>query len=281
MKRILITGKNSYIGNACEEWLNHWAESFQIDKISVRDDSWKKQSWKDYDVIIHVAGIAHNSSKSELESLYFKINSELTYEIGQKAKNDGVTHFINLSSIIVFGTQNEEINTNTKPNPDNFYGESKLKGENLLNKLRDESFRITHIRPPMVYGKNSKGNFPLLAKMAKMTPIFPDFKNKRSMIYIKNLTELIKQVIEGEITGYVHPQNSQYIKTSDLVKCISEKTGSKVLLVTIANPLIKFFLNVNIVKKIFGDLYYSTDLNDRNINYQIYDLESSIQDIYS
>lgn len=281
MKRILITGKNSYIGNACEKWLNHWPERFQIDKISVREASWKKQTWKDYDVIIHVAGIAHNSSKSELESLYYKINTELTYEIGQKAKNDGVTHFINLSSIIVFGTQNEEITTTTKPNPDNFYGDSKLKGENLLNKLKDESFRVTHIRPPMVYGENSKGNFPLLAKMAKMTPIFPDFENKRSMIYIKNLTELIKQIIDNEIIGYIHPQNSQYIKTSNLVKCISEQTGSKVLLFKTVNPLIKILLNINFVNKVFGNLYYSNDLSDNKFNYQIYDLESSIEDIYS
>lgn len=281
MKRILITGINSYIGNACEQWLLQWPEQYQVDKISVRNNTWKEQSWNKYDVIIHVAGIAHNSSKRKMKDLYYQVNRDLTYEIGKKARKDGISHFLNMSSIIVFGSKQAEINSTTTPNPDNFYGDSKLQAEELLDGLVYDSFMVTHVRTPKVYGENSKGNFPKLVKIANGVPFFPDFKNKKSMIYIKNLTELIKKIIENEIGGYIHPQNPQYVQTSTLVKCIANNKGHNIILFQTLNPIIKRLLNVRLIKKVFGDLYYSEDMFDKKVSYQIFDLESSIQDIYS
>lgn len=164
MKRVLITGRNSYIGNALEEWLTQWPEKYNVDKISVRDGSWRTSNWQNYDVLIHVAGIAHNSSDASLEGEYYRVNRDLTLEVAKKAKSDNIKHFVNMSSIIIFGTKQDEITPLTTPQPDNFYGDSKLQAEGKLNTLSDQNFKIAHVRPPMVYGKNSKGNFPLLAK---------------------------------------------------------------------------------------------------------------------
>lgn len=281
MTNILITGKNSYIGNAFAEWMSQWPENYHITKTSVRDDIWKSEDWTNYDVVVHVAGIAHNSSDSSLEDLYYKVNRDLTFEIAQKAKNEGVTHFINMSSIIVFGTNQDEITTNTAPNPDNFYGDSKLQAEKKLNSLIDDSFKVAHIRPPMVYGKDSKGNFPLLAKLALRTPIFPNYDNQRSMIYIKNLTEFMRQVIEASTSGYLHPQNPEFVKTADLVVFIGAANNHKVTITKLGNPLIKLGGKVNLINKVFGDLYYNKEMYDGDFKYQEYNLKESIDDIYS
>ncbi|MGH2116670.1 NAD-dependent epimerase/dehydratase family protein [Aerococcus sp. L_32] len=280
MKRILITGRNSYIGNAFEEWANQWPEKYQINKVTVRNNAWRSEDWHSYDAILHVAGIAHNSSDTSLEDLYYNVNRDLTFEIAKKAKNDGVPHFINMSSIIVFGTNQDEININTEPNPDNFYGDSKLQAEKLLETLNDPNFKITHVRPPMVYGKNSKGNFPLLAKLALKTPIFPDYDNKRSMIFIKNLTELLRLVIETGVTGFIHPQNPKYVRTSTLVKFIAEANNHKVYETRMVNLPINLFKKINLINKVFGNLYYKNDMNDGNLPYQKYTLKESIIDIY-
>ncbi|MEY8371368.1 NAD-dependent epimerase/dehydratase family protein [Aerococcaceae bacterium 50-4] len=280
MKRILITGRNSYIGNAFEEWANQWPEKYQINKITVRNDVWRSEDWHSYDAILHVAGIAHNSSDTSLEDLYYKVNRDLTFEIAKKAKNDGVTHFINMSSIIVFGTSQDEINIDTEPNPDNFYGDSKLQAEKLLETLAGPKFKITHVRPPMVYGKNSKGNFPLLAKLALKTPIFPDYDNKRSMIFIKNLTELLRLVIDTGVTGFIHPQNPKYVKTSTLVKLIAGENNHKVYETRMVNLPINLFKKINLINKVFGNLYYNNDMNDGDLPYQKYTLKESIIDIY-
>lgn len=280
MKNILITGRNSYIGNEFAEWLSKWESDYQIKKISVRDNSWMNSDWSKYDVILHVAGIAHNSSDASLEELYYQVNRDLTTEIASKAKAEGVTHFVNMSSIIIFGTKNDKIDLDTKPNPDNFYGDSKLQAEINLNKLSEDKFIISHIRPPMVYGKNSKGNFPLLIKLAKKTPIFPSYDNKRSMIYIKNLCEFLRVVIDERIPGEFHPQNKEYVQTSELVKLIGEKQSHKIFETPTFNPIIRAISKMNLVNKVFGDLYYSKKLSKMRFNYQIYSLEKSIEDIF-
>ena len=280
MKRVLITGRNSYIGNAVEEWLTQWPQEYSVDKISVRDGSWRTLNWQNYDVLIHVAGIAHNSSDASLEDEYYRVNRDLTVEIAKKAKVDNIKHFVNMSSIIVFGTKQEEITPLTNPHPDNFYGDSKLQAEVELNKLAEPNFKIVHVRPPMVYGKNSKGNFPLLAKISVKTPIFPMYKNKRSMVYIKNLTELLRLVIDNELDGYLHPQNPEHVQTSDLVKYIAKANNHKLFETSFFNFMIKPLSKVGIVNKVFGNLYYSYDMRDGNIDYQKYTLDESIQDIY-
>lgn len=280
MKRILITGKNSYIGNAFEDWISQWSDKYQITKLSVRDDRWRNEDWSQYDTVLHVAGIAHNSSNANMEDLYYQVNRDLTYDIAKKAKNDGIPHFINMSSIIVFGTKQEKVNSLTKPNPDNFYGDSKLQGEKKINNLVNDNFKVAHIRPPMVYGSNSKGNFPLLANLAVKVPFFPDFDNKRSMIFIKNLTELLRLVIDNNTHGYIHPQNPEYIKTIDLVEYIAKANNHRIYKVKIFNRLINQLKTMNLINKVFGNLYYDKDMNDSNLNYKIYSLETSIHDIY-
>src|SRR5699024_2815499 len=256
MKKILITGENSYIGTKFKEWIGQWPDEYQVDEISVRGDEWKEAEVSSYDSIFHVAGIAHNSSNPKLEDKYFQVNRDLTIEVAKKVKSDGVKQFIFMSSIIVYGTKNELIDENTKPDPDNFYGESKLQAEQGIVPLQDENFNVAIIRPPMIYGKGSKGNYPKLAKLAKITPIFPDYQNKRSMLFIDNLIIFLNVIVDKQNSGVFHPQNKEYVQTSNLVQEIGKVNNHKVHLTKLFNPIIKLLLNVELFNKLFGDLYY-------------------------
>lgn len=150
-----------------------------------------------------------------------------------------------------------------------------------MNKLVTNNFMISHIRPPMVYGANSKGSFPLLVKLANKKTIFPNYENKRSMIYIKNLCEFLRIVIDGKIPGELHSQNSEYIKTSILVTSIAKNKNHRLIQTKIFNPLIPLLTKINLVNKVFGDLYYSKDISKVSFDYQIYSLTESIEDIYA
>ena len=261
MKRILITGENSYIGTNFQEWLERNPEEYLVETISVRDEEWKEKDFSKYDSILHLAGIAHVSTDPKMEEKYYQVNRDLTIAVAKKAKEENVKQFIFMSSIIVYGdgtTESRVITRETIPTPSNFYGNSKLQAEKGIESLVSPDFKVSIIRPPMIYGKGSKGNYPKLAKLAKLTPIFPDFPNQRSMLHIDNLCEFIKLLIDNQESGVFFPQNEEYVNTSQLVKEIANIHGKKVRLVKLFNPLIRMFFKISIVNKVFGNLVYDS-----------------------
>lgn len=264
MKKILVTGKNSYIGKNLESWLGNYSDKYIVDSISLRDDSWKTKEFSKYDVVFHVAGIAHIKEKSNNQDLYYNVNRDLAYEIAQKAKKDGVGQFVFLSSMSVYGIENGVINKNTPIKPNSAYGKSKIEAEELINKLQDDSFIVATLRPPMVYGRGCRGNYPKLARLALKSPIFPKVDNKRSMIYIDNLSEFVKQLIDNQGEGLFFPQNAEYVNTSEMVRMIAEVHGKRVLMTKLFNPLLRL-LNVSTVNKVFGNLVYDMSMSS-NIN---------------
>jgi UDP-glucose 4-epimerase len=276
MKRILITGKNSYIGLRFEEWLAKYPDKYKIGSISLRDGAWKEKDFSDYDVVYHVAGIAHRKETDGNKELYYKVNRDLAYEVAKKAKQDGAKQFIFLSTMSVYGLESGVIDEHTPLEPKSNYGKSKLQAEELIKPLEDEVFKIAILRPPMIYGKGCKGNYPRLAKLAKITPIFPDIDNKRSMIYIDNLSEFARLLIDNEDKGLFFPQNRDYVKTSEMVRLIGEAHGEKIIMTKLFNPLLKL-LSISIVHKVFGDLVYSKDLSIFNKNYNIFIFRETIR----
>lgn len=265
MKNVLITGKNSYVGTSVENWLMKDGNSYKVDTIDMIDGSWKEKDFSTYDVVFHVAGIAHVSSDPKMEELYYKVNRDLTIETAKKAKDEGVKQFIFMSSIIVYGDSSKEkniIDRDTIPTPSNFYGDSKLQAEEGLNKLGSDEFKIVVLRPPMIYGKGSKGNYPRLASFARKSPIFPDIENERSMLHIDNLCELIKLMIDNEESGLFFPQNKEYVSTSEIVRTIAEVHGKKIRMTKVFNPILKRMYGLGVVNKAFGNLVYEMDMSE-------------------
>lgn len=275
MRRILITGKNSYIGTKFEEWLSRYHDEYEVDRINLRDESWKELDFSKYDVVYHVAGIAHRKETNENRDLYYKVNRDLAYEVAKKSKDDGVKQFIFLSTMSVYGLETGIIDENTPLKPNNAYGKSKLEAEELIKSLEDKSFMVAIIRPPMVYGKDCKGNYQRLSKLAVKTPIFPDVDNKRSMIYIDNLSEFIRLLIDNCSSGLFLPQNSEYVNTSEMVRLIAEVHGRKIIMTRLFNLLLSL-LNISTVNKVFGNLIYKIDNSNHVSNYDTCNFRESI-----
>ena len=296
MKRILITGEGSYIGTTVERYLQEYnasqgRELYRIDTISLLEDSWKNYDFAPYDAIFHVAGIAHadvGNVSEETKALYYQVNRDLALETAMKAKAQGVKQFIYMSSVIVYGDsapvgQKKHITKDTPLSPANFYGDSKKQAEEALLPLTDPDFQVAVLRPPMIYGKNSKGNYPLLAKLAGVAPVFPDIFNQRSMLYVENLAEFVRRLIESGQGGIFFPQNAEYTTTSQMVRAIGEVKGKHVRLWKVLNPLVKLAAHVpgkigGLVNKAFGSMTIDQELSKGGFDgYQIFSLEESIR----
>ena len=257
MKRILITGANSYIGTSFEKYMAQWPDQYQVDTVDMIDGTWREKSFAGYDVVYHVAGIAHQKETDDNAHVYYAINRDLAVETAQKAKQDGVRQFVFLSTMAVYGLEEGAINLNTCPNPVSYYGKAKYQAEKAIREFGDNGFSVTIFRPPMVYGVGCKGNYQSLVKIAKILPVFPDYPNKRSMIHIDRLCWYIKTVIDNRQEGLILPQDEQYVCTCHMVRNIAESMGKKMLLLKLLNPavsLAKRFTTAG--KKAFGDLFY-------------------------
>lgn len=282
MKSILITGANSYIGTSLENYLKKWDSEYKVDTVDMKNESWRNKDFSKYDVVFHVAGIAHVSTDPKMEDLYYKVNRDLTIETAKKAKKDGVKQFIFMSSIIVYGdsshiNKKRVIDKNTVPTPSNFYGKSKLQAEEGIIPLNDQRFKVVVIRPPMIFGKGSKGNYLKLSRMAQKFPIFPDIKNERSILHIDNLCEFIRLMIVNKECGIFFPQNNEYVGTSELVKLIAEVHGKHVVFTKLFNPVLKLVGNfTGIVNKAFGNLVYEKSISQYKSKYIVKDLIESI-----
>ena len=287
MKRVLITGANSYIGTSFEEYAKrYYKDELQISTIVMLDGSWRNKSFSDFDVVFHVAGLAHadvGNVNEEVKAKYYAVNTDLAIETAKMAKEDGVKQFVFMSSMIVYGNQTH-ITSDTKPHPTNFYGDSKWKADKGIRKLQDKSFTVTVLRPPMIYGKGSKGNYPLLSRVARKVPVFPDYGNKRSMLYIENLCEFLCQVMMGCRGGIFWPQNGEYSSTSDIVREIGRVHGKRVLVTKTLNPAVSIAKHFPVKKirdlasKAFGDNWYEADMSRyENLDYQKISLVESIR----
>lgn len=269
MKRVLITGADSYIGNSVKDWLAQFLDQYQTEELDMKGESWKHKDFSGYDAVLHVAGLAHadvGRVSEETKKRYYEVNCDLAIDTAKKAKEEGVRQFIFMSSIIVYGSsgrigERKVITRETIPLPENFYGDSKLQAEKGILPLADENFVVTILRPPMIYGKGSKGNYQLLAKLACKLPVFPDIENERSMLYIGNLCEFIRVAIDTQQRGILLPQNKEYVRTTDMVRLVAEAHGKKIKITRRFNALILLLGKTTgrygqLVNKAFGNMVY-------------------------
>ncbi|KNZ42521.1 NAD-dependent epimerase/dehydratase family protein [Acetobacterium bakii] len=285
-KRILITGASSYIGTSFRKWATLHSKKYRVDAISLRDESWKEKDFSAYDVVLHLAGIAHVDVKkatAETEALYYKVNRDLTIKTAEKAKKDGVEQFIFMSSIIVYGdsshiNKKRIINEDTIPQPSNFYGSSKLQAEEGIKLLADPSFKVAILRPPMIYGKGSKGNYPTLSKYAQKINVFPDIDNQRSMLHIDNLCKFMQLIINNNEQGLFFPQNTEYVKTDEMFNMIAQVHGQRIWRTKLFNPMLVFMANFSgVINKAFGNLVYEQGMSEYKEEYRMVDFRESIK----
>lgn len=290
-KKILITGAGSYVGESVKAYLekfkNDIGEStYKVDTLDMLDESWRECDFSTYDVVYHVAGIAHadvGNVTEEQKALYYKVNRDLAVEVTEKAKSEGVKQFIFMSSMIVYsGCLEKVITKDTEPKPLNFYGDSKWQADQKIRELGDANFKVVVLRPPMIYGKGSKGNYPTLAKLATKLPVFPIVHNKRSMLYIENLCEFVRLMIDNEEEGVFFPQNGEYSNTSDLVQMIAEVKGHRIVMLPGTAWGVKVLERVpgkigGLSEKAFGDSAYEMEMSEYREDYRVCSLAESVR----
>lgn len=252
--KVGLTGYTGFIGAS---FLKQYAQEYDIQLINLRDPQFTLQI-PGLDALVHCAGLAHQDNPPPKEE-YFRVNFEFTKKLADTCVLHQVKHFIYLSTFHV----------NLK-NPTS-YSESKVAAENYLNSLASR-ITMSIIRPPMVYGENCKGNFPKLAKLIKLSPILPFMysDNRRSLIYVENLTGFISHLLNKKLAGTFSPQDEKTVSIQDLSVFIA--SGFKQNKFLFAPPV--FFLSFlkrfipNIYDRLYNDLHVDPEINLKATGYK-------------
>lgn len=301
-RKILVTGTGGYLGTSFKKYIEKLnaamppEDQWHIVLLSVRDDSWKEQTFSEYDALLHVAGIVHRKEQPDMENLYHTVNTVMTRELAERYLADRAAvgkkaHFIFMSTMSVYGIVRGEIHADTPANPANFYGRSKLMAEQLLQEMAgDASMRVSVIRPPMIYGYQCSGNYASLEKLARKIPIFPKIKNQRSMLYIENLCEFLRLLIlsdenDDNVENREHfkiycPQNEEYVNTSRMVAEIRKAYGGKMHLIPGFAWAVALCAKIaKVFAKVFGSLTYEREMSlyPEIGDYRIVDFEEGIR----
>ncbi|MFT5660634.1 MAG: nucleoside-diphosphate-sugar epimerase [Sulfurimonas sp.] len=270
MTNILVTGATGFIGSY---FIDKYDEKYNIKTFSFVNDDFCSIEFNKINTIIHLSALVHQMFGGSKEE-YEKVNVTQTLQLVEKAKENGVKHFIFMSTVKVYGEETEIIyNEKSICTPVDDYGKSKLKSELKLQKLEDENFKISIIRTPIVYGYGVKGNMGNLINLIKKVPILPFAKinNKRSMVNIGNLCHLVDVLIEKKKSGVYLASEDIPLSTTSLIQLISKELNKKVYLLKV--PFFENLLKLikpSLVKRLYGSLevdnsYTKKDLEFRNL----------------
>ena len=202
---------------------NRQSDICQVDSVSGKNGEWQALDFSAYDTVVVCSALVHKNEKKLGWQAYFQANTILPVQIAQKAKAAGVRHYIFLSSLAVYGRRQERIIAGQTPAPETYYGHSKYLAEQILLPMAEETFTVSIVRSPMVYGPKAKGSYRQLQRLAAVLPIFPKIANQKSVISLQNLCRFLQVVIMLRLGGIWHPQDSVYRSTTEMMQLAAGK----------------------------------------------------------
>lgn len=292
MPKITIIGSDSYIathfynaikGEYIIDLFSRVASQKENEQIQPDLFELNKNNFLDSDIVINFAAIVHRPEIKNPE-IYKNINTTLPLHLAKESKKAGVKHYIQMSTIAVYGNVNF-INELTPEFPETLYGISKLNADKKLLKMANQDFIVSIIRPPMVYGgKKVPGNMMRLIKLVrKKIPLpFSNIKNERAFIHIYNLVQALELCVKYEIEGKIIPCDENTASTPQLVSLIASELGQRVMLFKLPYFVTKFIklIKTEVYSKLFGSLKVEISQNLLDNGYKPkYDIQEGIKEM--
>lgn len=275
MRRLLATGAHGWLEEELERRLAAFPGKYKLDRVSVRGDAWERTDWSGYDSVLHLALVKDKGDSVAAEEA-------LGRRVAAKCARDGVPHLLYMSTFHVYGVDalpDAAVDEGTAPAPVTAYGKAKLAAERAIaEELEGTGVRLAVMRPPLVYGPGQRGsNFSSLARLAARTPIFPETRNARSMIWSQSLCELCRLVCDRQSGGTYLPQDPEWVDTARLVRDLGAVQGNQVRIVPGTALLMRVaaYLHPKL-GKLFGSARYALEASDCGMKYRLADTAAAV-----
>jgi len=257
----MITGASGFVGS---NFIKKYKNEYNIVPTCLIENKPEDLKYTGVDCILHLAALVHQM-KGAPEEKYFEVNTELTKKLAVRAKENGVKHFVFYSTVAVWGTHgyfdhNKVITLDTLTNPVTPYAKSKLEAEEILKNLQDENFKVSILRPPLVYGKGCPGNIEKLEKLMEKISILPfgNDDNKRSVVHVEKLVDETERIIKNSLAGVFVPKDSHDLSIKEILQFLAIQNNKKIKLIRFPKVAIKLLLKIkpNTIKSLYGSLRF-------------------------
>lgn len=260
-KTLMITGASGFIGS---NFIEKYKDEYNIVPVCLIENKPEDLDYTGVDTILHLAALVHQM-KGAREEKYFEVNTELTKRLATIAKEKRVRHFVFYSTVAVWGThgyfEHEKVITLKTPvNPLTPYAKSKYNAEEVLNELKTNNFKISILRPPMVYGKDCPGNMKRLEKLVDILPVLPfgNDENKRTIVHIDKLLDETNRIIQNEKEGVSIPRDNQDVSIKNILEYIFKEKNTKRILIKLPRSGVKLLhkLKPKVIESLYGSLLF-------------------------
>ncbi len=252
MKNILITGIGGFVGSN----VKHYLSSNSVFCITAYNRNNPFLDLTQNDIVIHLAGKAHDLKKTFISDEYYQVNTELTKKVFDSFIASEAKVFITLSSVKAIADEVQGVLKEERtPNPITHYGKSKLLADQyIMSKEIPVGKRVYILRPCMIHGPGNKGNLNLLYKLVSKGIPWPlgAFKNQRSYCSINNLLFIFKELIEREDipSGVYNVADDEALSTNEVISILAESQNRKPRIWNISISLIKRAAKIGNVLKL-------------------------------
>ena len=288
---ILITGIHGFVGSNTISTLKENHTIYGLDIIfSEKEGVQKTFSWNEFneipkvDAVIHLAGKAHSTPKTEAEKqAFYDVNYQGTINLCKGLEQIGLPKsFIFVSTVAVYGREEgENISENHPLNGDTPYALSKIQAEQyLMEWCAKNKITLSILRPSLIVGANPPGNLGAMIngiKNGKYLSIAGG-KARKSMLIVNDIARIFPALVEkGGIYNVCDDSHSSF---RELEILISSQLGKKREPISIPYWLAKSMalmgdllgerapINSTKLKKITESLTFSNEKAKKELNWQ-------------
>ncbi len=252
--RVLVTGGAGYIGtslvealsrkedvseivvydNLCQKQYNFFLHSkvnstkVRFLKADILDSRTLRKALSSVDVVYHLAAHREEHLQDHNHQLHEQINNWGTAELSYALEESSVQKIINASSVSVYGHWEGKIEKDTEPNPQTFYGASKLRGEAYLTRLNTQK-TVYNLRIGNVYGFGASlrldsfiNRFVFDAKVHNRIRIWGTGDEKRPIIHLDSLVELLVNLMDSDMPSDTYNVFEQHYSVLDIADALKQ-----------------------------------------------------------
>lgn len=197
--------------------------------------------------IVHTAARQHHSGVPRWgRERFFKANADMTRNLIEAARANGVKHIVLVSSDMIYGLPpGRPLTEADEPNPIGPYGRSKLASELICTDARKDGIQVTILRPRLIIGPGRLGILRKLfdrIRTGQSVPILGRGRHRYQMVSVADVAAACALALRKPCNDTFNLGSADPPSVRDLLTDVIRRAGSPSRLLPLPSRLARMTL---------------------------------------